>query len=175
MFWRMLVAEESAVDRFLIRDADSRVNEREAACVREWIASGKGFHVIRDHPNHAKPVMGGLWGARSEIMPGLVEQIHLWTALSLAHERDEIYDSDQAFLARIIWPRFKVDSIQHDSCLLAHFHGSVPIPGDTGTPTAEAWRFCGERFDENDQADPRGWQERINRMTWEANATGENR
>ncbi len=65
MFWRFLIADDLTVDRFLIRDADSRYlftiaasihfdrfSMRELHAVNEWIASGKQLHVMRDHPYH---------------------------------------------------------------------------------------------------------------------------
>ena len=45
MFWRFLVAADPDVDRFIIRDSDSRINPRERLAVEEWIASGK--RIIR--------------------------------------------------------------------------------------------------------------------------------
>jgi hypothetical protein len=53
MFWRFLVAADPSVDRYIVRDADSRLSMREKAAVNEWIASGKKAHNIRDHPSHA--------------------------------------------------------------------------------------------------------------------------
>ena len=40
MFWRFLVAADEQVDRFIVRDSDSRLNARERLAVEEWIASG---------------------------------------------------------------------------------------------------------------------------------------
>ncbi|KAK7071411.1 hypothetical protein SK128_012288, partial [Halocaridina rubra] len=54
--WRFAVMGDPTVSLFLSRDSDSWILDREVAVVREWISSGKGFHVIRDHPNH-KAVM----------------------------------------------------------------------------------------------------------------------
>ena len=86
MFWRFLVADDAAVDRYIVRDTDSRLNARERFAVEEWIESGKvcvwkggginageilpasfspqGIHSIRDHPNHDRPLNGGLWGGK---------------------------------------------------------------------------------------------------------------
>ena len=36
--------------------------DREAAAVREWLASPLPFHAMRDNPRHAAPIMAGLWG-----------------------------------------------------------------------------------------------------------------
>ena len=48
---------------FLSRDLDSRLNAREAAAVAEFLQSGAGVHIMRDHPAHAAVMMGGMWGA----------------------------------------------------------------------------------------------------------------
>jgi len=62
MFWRFLVADDNSVDRYMIRDSDSRLNDREKHTVDEWIESGYSVHSIRDHPNHNRPLNGGMWG-----------------------------------------------------------------------------------------------------------------
>ena len=49
---RFLVADDIFVDRFVVRDADSRPNAREWAAVQEWIESGYSAHIMRDHPAH---------------------------------------------------------------------------------------------------------------------------
>ena len=47
--WRFLVANDVTVDRFIVRDADSRLISRDATEVERWIQSGKAFQCIRDH------------------------------------------------------------------------------------------------------------------------------
>jgi hypothetical protein len=42
------VAADADVDRFIVRDADSRLNSREKAAVDAWIASGATFPIMRD-------------------------------------------------------------------------------------------------------------------------------
>ena len=54
MFWRFLVAGDGTVDRYIIRDSDSRLNLRDRLAVEEWIRSGKSIHTVRDHPAHAR-------------------------------------------------------------------------------------------------------------------------
>ena len=46
------------------RDLDSRLNDREQAAVQEWLNSKKEFHIMRDHPMHGWPILGGLWGCK---------------------------------------------------------------------------------------------------------------
>ena len=42
MFWRFLVADDPSVDRFIVRDSDSRLNARDAFAVVDWIRSDVG-------------------------------------------------------------------------------------------------------------------------------------
>ena len=64
MFWRFYPAGENDVDVMLSRDADSRLCKREAAAVDEWLASGKDFHIMRDHPYHNTLILGGMWESK---------------------------------------------------------------------------------------------------------------
>jgi hypothetical protein len=47
-YWRFWVAADPDVSRFIVRDADSRLNARERAAVDDWTSSGKTFHIMRD-------------------------------------------------------------------------------------------------------------------------------
>ena len=79
MFYRFLVAADSSVDRYIIRDVDSRLNARDryhakglcnvefplSQCrirlaVEEWITSKKSIHILRDHVNHCNTINGEL-------------------------------------------------------------------------------------------------------------------
>jgi hypothetical protein len=90
MFWRFMAIDEPDVDRYIVRDADSRLNYRERFAVEEWVqrryctpyvlhycthctaltmyrsSSGEStsmVHTVRDHPSHDRPLNGGMWGA----------------------------------------------------------------------------------------------------------------
>lgn len=67
MFWRFedLFLPDAVV---LIRDADSRISVREVRLIREWLASDKDFHIIRDHPGHKVPILGGTMGCRNNCL-----------------------------------------------------------------------------------------------------------
>jgi len=68
MFWRFYPVTDSDVDVMISRDVDSRITYREAAAVNEWLESGKTLHIMRDHPMHTEPIMGGMWGCRTKEM-----------------------------------------------------------------------------------------------------------
>lgn len=67
MFWRFedLFLPDSVV---LIRDADSRISIREVRLIKEWLASDRNFHIIRDHPGHRVPILGGTMGCRNNCL-----------------------------------------------------------------------------------------------------------
>lgn len=67
MFWRFNAIFEAGAKRVLIRDADSDISRREVAAIREWEISEKSFHIMRDHPLHTAPILGGMWGAKTKV------------------------------------------------------------------------------------------------------------
>lgn len=64
MFWRFLVADDKEVDIAIIRDTDSRLNERDKDITQVFIDSEKSLHIIRDHPHHKYTILGGMWGIK---------------------------------------------------------------------------------------------------------------
>jgi len=117
-YWRIGIAFDKTVDRFIIRDCDSRINAREAAAVQEWINSKRPVHIMRDHKRHTAPIMGGMWGAVKGFFPELEQKYDSWTRRVLdgwiPFPRIGKKDGDQAFLAQVIWPVVKDNHIAHD-------------------------------------------------------------
>lgn len=64
--WRYLPMDCPSVGILIARDVDSLISYREKSVVDEWLASGKRFHIIRDHPHHSfrGGIMGGMVGFR---------------------------------------------------------------------------------------------------------------
>jgi hypothetical protein len=112
-FWRFLALDDEHADRVLVRDADSLIDAREAYCIREWLDSGKPFHIIRDDGCHTELIHAGLFGARS----GIVDRVEDRIATFIATERNEGNDrfSDQLFLRKCVWPMVREHALTHDS------------------------------------------------------------
>lgn len=161
MFVRFFVAEDKGIERFIIRDVDSRPCEREVNAVNAWIESGACFHVMRDHPYHAVPMLGGLWGAVGGVLDGIKVAAKQFHRYRTPYSRQSAYGADQDFLWNFVWPKVQKSGLVHDSCCRDKFPGSVPFPD--GCRLGQ-WRFCGEVFDENDQPDPVHWQQRLKWM-----------
>ena len=86
MFWRFCNGNGfEDVDVWISRDCDSRLSEREAAAVQVWLDGPKLIHVMRDHPEHSVPIMGGMWGAKKDALPHLDVLLFWLVSLFLFH------------------------------------------------------------------------------------------
>jgi hypothetical protein len=118
MLQRYLIADNPAVDRFISRDADSRLSQREADAVQEWINSDRICHVMRDHPAQ-QTMPGGMVGIQPRRpnweMPKMERLIRNYLAETNVPDL-MAYQIDQDFLAKVLWPMFRDTMLQHDSC-----------------------------------------------------------
>lgn len=127
--WRFLVHDLPDSGRYLVRDADCRINQRERAAVAEWLASGRRFHVMRDHVVHFDLILAGLWGGTAGGGFVMAERI---TAFLARPGQDRRYGSDQAFLGKLIWPLIRADVLSHDSHYLVGETRPFPPVADAG-------------------------------------------
>ena len=134
MFWRFEPASEDNVEVMISRDTDSRLTVREKAAVLEWIDSDRGFHIMRDHPYHKFPVLGGMWGVKKGILPQMKDLINSFS------QQDQ-YGTDYKFFAEKILPIISEDALVHDE-----FFGGLSFP----LPRINDWEFVGQVYDENE-------------------------
>lgn len=128
MFWRYLAVDEVADGVVLFRDADSRASRRERGAVDEWLASGRSFHIMRDHPNHTHPMMGGTWGVRVDGAP------HMGRLIS-DYGPDREFSGDQRWLASMTYPIAAASCIVHQDDRLYQDAPKVlvrPFPVEAG-------------------------------------------
>jgi len=109
-FKRFLLLEEEDCERFLCRDTDCRLTDREVELIRVWERSGKAFHVIRNHLLHTDLVLAGLWGGRPIKSFNLAQQIEKYFNGKPSNK----YGHDQMFLERVLWPTISLSVYQHD-------------------------------------------------------------
>ena len=137
--WRLLVADDSSVDRFIIRSPNTRPAEREAAALGDWLKTDKIFHCIRDHPNQSRdsliPTLIG--GMPSKILSIMGKS---WRTLMRG------YTSDKSFIQDVIWPKMKDYCYCHDSVSCTDWPNSHAFPVLRGED-----EFIGQRYDANDQ------------------------
>ena len=134
MFWRFLDASDPEVDVMISRDADSRLNHREAMAAKEWLASDKDFHIMRDHPQHATEILGGMWGVRGNILANMEGMIGDYV-------KGDFWQVDQNFLREMIYPIIKDNAMVHDE-----YFEKKPFPSARAPK-----RFVGQAFREDDK------------------------
>ena len=152
MFWRFYAASDPNVDVVISRDTDSRLTLREKAAVDEWLDSDKDFHIMRDHPCHAAPIMGGMWGVRNGLLLDMSKSIREFP-------KEDRWQIDQDFLREVIWPRIVNHAYTHDEYFTIGGQKGNPFPikreggnDEGGYPV----NFVGQVFNEND-VDSRVW------------------
>lgn len=138
MFWRFYAAQDPNVDCVVFRDADSRITQREAMAVQEWISSGKGYHTMRDHPQHGTPICGGMWGVRGGKLKDIKSLIDDYYTKGLT--KTALFGIDQDFLTHSVWPTAQTDVVEHDEFFARR---QFPLPRDSK-------HFVGQVYDEND-------------------------
>ena len=124
MFWRFHVADDPTVERWLVRDLDSRPHWRDAKSVELWIKDGTNFFLTRDHPYHTIPILGGCFGGMGQLLkqtkapPGTTMR-----SLCDSFGAKGNHGNDQDFLGTHIW------HLVRENCTQASFSGSCPFGG----------------------------------------------
>jgi hypothetical protein len=124
LFWRFEPGFDSTIERFIVRDTDSRLNAREANAVNEWIESGLVFHCMRDHKYHDVPVVGSMWGAKPFFIHDYKDLYYWFVGQAINApiiKRAKYFYTDQIFLNQIIWPKVHDKALVHDD--LKRFSG----------------------------------------------------
>lgn len=133
MFWRFEASYDKNIDVAIFRDTDSRLNLREKNAVDEWLTSDKTFHIMRDHPYHGYPILGGMWGIKNN-------KKYDFESILKSFQPQDKYGTDYEFFIKILYPLIGIDKITHDE-----FFEKIKFP--TNRVKNE---FVGQVFDEND-------------------------
>jgi hypothetical protein len=155
MFWRFYAASDPDIDILLVRDTDCRFSDREVGAVNEWINSEYSFHIMRDHPYHTVPILGGLWGCKKNYLSNMSELIDNWkNHTSKKGDWLSVQTAgDQNFLQEVIYPKVMKNSLEHIDFNL-HFGGnSRKFPS-----IRNEYEFVGDAFDENNERNPNYWK-----------------
>ena len=137
MFWRFETSYDLQVDISIFRDTDSRLNMREKYAVDEWLASDKTFHIMRDHPHHGFPILGGMWGYKKNYKYDMRKLLN-------SFDKTDRYGTDYEFFGKVLYPMIRKDKIVHDP-----FFDKKPFP----TERVDR-EFVGDVFDKNDNRHP---------------------
>ena len=141
MFWRFLALWDGIT---IVRDTDSRFNNKEVAAVKAWEKSRHIAHAMHDHDHHrCFPLFGGMFGVKgdykTEGQSHSLQDLHrpLYRAMSLPEERV----ADMKWLQRYLWPYIEKDTLHHSS---------VPLKWNRQPfPLQEEGYFVGQQHDDN--------------------------
>ena len=100
------------------RDLDSIVNLRDQYCINQFIKSDKKFQIIRDHPHHSTQILAGMWGIKKGLLQtnirDLFNRFKIQGSFGIIKQIKFENESDQHFLAQIIYPIVKYDALIFD-------------------------------------------------------------
>ncbi len=159
LFWRFEAAFDTDIDRFVVRDCDSRLNIREAHAVQEWISSGCYFHCMRDHPGHDIPIIGCGWGARREhYLNRIFDHERKFRAFiadmkkpdTPVLKRSKYFYFDQIWLMLHVWPAVQDVTLVHFSNRISDKfgHGQFERPFRVTLPEGQ---FVGQQWGADDK------------------------
>jgi tetratricopeptide (TPR) repeat protein len=124
LFWRFFVMSDSTIDRYIVRDCDSVISQKEALAVKEWITSDKKFHILRDYYTHTDLILAGMFGGVCNLLENVQDMIKSF----LKERHSSRTHLDQDFLRKKVWGSIKNDVLIHDSCFNNENSLSVDFP-----------------------------------------------
>jgi len=148
LYWRLEPGYEEGIERFIVRDCDSRLNKREAAAVKDWESTQFPFHIMRDHfKYHGATVMGGMFGMIPGSVPDYQKNLLEWVENIKPNNAPlgQYWGLDQEFLRKKVWPHVIDNHLAHDDSrrkTRREKRFRVKLPKG---------QFVGQRFDHNNQ------------------------
>lgn len=128
---KYLPVGDDLVKAFVSRSVISCLFDREVAAVNEWLSSGRHFHVMRDHPDHMRNVISGLWGFVNSLDRKFSKHmLSIFTdkrVNSWFKSYDDETNPDELVLEKYVWPLVN-SSIIHDSYNCKKSDNFYPFP-----------------------------------------------
>jgi len=149
MSYRFTTIDFPGIDIVFIRDADSRITDRELKCNKEFIKSSYLLHTIRDHKGHFVPLMGGLSAIKKKLIQ--IKNINITNIIKSYTQQNirlDYYNSDQNLLQELFYNNFRNQLLVHSTKNIfndPHFIKLQP-PKDNN--------FCGQVIDYDENLKP---------------------
>ena len=158
MYWRFLAIDDPNVDIFIVRDVDSRINLREQLAVQEWLESDAILHIMRDHPHHYYPILGGMWGFKNYLEPQNIRtEIKREMNRFIHKKKFQFKRMDDMKFLELLYNKYVTKALVHDEFFNFSNKNRKNFPqieSCTGLPYGKSgkyYHFVGEIYDENNQ------------------------
>jgi hypothetical protein len=116
-----------------VRDADSRITERDRWCIDAFVRSTFSYHVIRDHVWHKSKIMGGLFGWKES------------RDLQFDEDHPSGYGYDETILSESLYPVIRDKTLVHTNLVGYVREHTERIP----MPPADPHDFVGNVYKSN--------------------------
>lgn len=112
--FRYLPIDDPTVDICIVRDADSRVIQRDQQSIQDFLKTEKLTQIVRDHRVHTVPILGGMVSFRKGAIPyAMRDLISYFFTHDLKNKKFD-YEDDQNFLRRYVYPLVIENSLIQD-------------------------------------------------------------
>jgi hypothetical protein len=143
--FRFFPIDNPNVTCMIVRDADSRISERDRECIRRFMESDFSVYTIRDHYYHKCPIMGGQWGIkRTAAHPTFQLEVGYNTLKDKISSLDS-YGSDEYYTRHYIYPIYGEHMIVFSS--INYSTGGKETIAEITPPQKDKWDFCGNVYE----------------------------
>lgn len=126
MIYRFFAIDDTNVKTIHVRDADSRIHERDRWAIDTFMNSNVTAYTIRDNPSHNVRMMGGLWGTKK--IPFSIQTLFQMYRFPLLESKNE-FGYDQQFLSQFLYPQLiQSFMVFTNYCTLSNLEQVVPFP-----------------------------------------------
>lgn len=139
LFRRFDVMLDENIDVCVFRDCDARLCDKSFQAVKEWLASDKQIHAMRDTGIQSTPIMGGMWGVKREGHISLSTLNRMINRLCESSDKYG-YGSDE-FVLRHVAKAFHKHILAHSHRKIKAYPFDVDFPGHK---TFEYGHYIGE-------------------------------
>ena len=148
MTYRFFPIDDPSVHCMIVRDADSRITERDRECIRRFMESEFTLYTIRDHYYHRCPIMGGQWGIKRTSTDSSFQLESAYHEVKESLTKNcgvDAYDTDQYFTRHYIYPKYGARMIAFAS--VDYTFAEIETRAEITPPRKDDTDFCGNVFD----------------------------
>lgn len=144
--FRFFPIDDPAVNCMIVRDADSRIGDRDRECIQKFLDSDYTVFTIRDHFWHKCPIMGGQWGIkRTKTHSEFQLEANYNLLKEILPKGQDYYGSDEFFTRNYIYPKYGAQMIAFSS--ISYVADGIETTAEITTPQKDDTDFCGNVFE----------------------------